>query len=69
MDEKNLEIRTDMGIVMSLINHIENPCDEALGIDDGLRIRYLDCARRILPTLSNPYAIDSLTSVIRNYSD
>ena len=69
MGTNDLEIKTDMDIVLSLVRHIENPCTvEVKGRTENIQDFYLRESRKILPTLTNSYARNLLESVIESYS-
>jgi len=68
MGTNDLETKTDMDIVLSLVRHIENPCTvEVNGETKNILDFYLREARRILPDLENSYARNLLESVVESY--
>jgi len=59
---------TDMGIVLRLISHIENPCSvEVEGEKRDIRDFYLKLAEKQIPKLENPYAKEMLNEAINKY--
>ena len=59
----------DMEMALFLGNHIENPCSVKVGDKtENIRDFYIREAReRIIPTMTNPFAIEYLEKIIAKY--
>ncbi|MEK6912850.1 MAG: hypothetical protein AABX26_02745 [Nanoarchaeota archaeon] len=65
---KPIERMFDTEVVAFLAGHIDNPCFTIVnGRKETIRDFYLREAERVLPQLTNPYAIELLQSKIREY--
>jgi len=62
----NGEVATDMEIVMNLIKHIDNPYVDGQG--NSAREVYVEEARNVLDTLTNPEAKKMLEDAIKEHS-
>ena len=60
------KVATDTGIVLKLIEHINEPCTDEAG--RNLRDFYIKEAKRVLPTLTNLEAKKTLKEGIQKYS-
>jgi hypothetical protein len=59
---------SDLETVLILGSHIENPCEIIVnGKRENIRYFYINEAKKILPTLINPYAKEYLESILSKY--
>ena len=65
MEEFNPMKATDMELVLALIPHIEEPCEDLQG--NNVRHVYLNEAKKLLPQLKNPFAKEMLAETIKKY--
>jgi len=57
---------TDMELVLLLIRHIDNPCEDLHS--NNMRNLYIEEVKKTLDTLQNPAAKQMLEDVIQKYS-
>jgi MinD superfamily P-loop ATPase len=67
MEEEKRKM-SDMEIAMRIAKHIENPCGIVIdGKEHNIRNFYLREAKKLIPTLDNPYAKGFLEAIMRKY--
>ena len=67
---EKLEIMTDIELVFDMVEHIEKPCFFPKDSPEyfGLRKSYICMAQDlVLPTLTNPFAIEYLNQCFKKY--
>lgn len=63
----NPDIATDTELAVTLIFHIENPCETAEG--HNIRDFYIREAKKALEIMTNEYAKKALSDVIKKFTD